>query len=360
MADQNVSKLGIASALLKSVGSALQRSLTSPFKGSNGSNTYYKDILLAAFRTNLGNLNIAQDRYMGGGSSTPIYIKHVENHKCAPESITLPSGTQAHWLGSPRAKKVLVYFHGGGYVMPCTAGLVVWLDDLQKSLGPDVSALLLMYDLAPEAKYPTQLKQAVELMRYLVEAEGRNPSDLILGGDSAGGNLVLGLLSHIAHPHPEIAPLSLPSKIHAALLISPWCSLTQTNTPAFITNAERDMFDARCLSRWATAFLGSSDPFAGDFYNEPVLAAPEWWEPVADIVGEVLIWAGDNEVLKDGIQAFSKKFTKGFGTKGGLVNTVITPKACHEEMVVERILGYKGDSGTGSHQVVESWIKAKL
>ena len=79
------------------------------------------------------------------------------------------------------------------------------------------------------------------------------------------------------------------------------------------------MFDARTLSRWASAFLGSDSPFAGDFYNEPVLAAPEWWEPVADVVEEVLIWAGDNEILKDGIEAFAKKFTQGFGSKGGLV-----------------------------------------
>jgi len=244
--------------------------------------------------------------------------------------------------------------------MPCTPGHMLWLDDFQKSLGPGVSALLLAYDLAPEARYPSQLKQAVELLHHLVHIEGRNPSDLIIGGDSAGGNLILGLLSHLAHPHPDIAPLELPSKIHAALLISPWCSLTQTNTPAFVTNAQRDMFDARTLSRWATAFLGSSSPFAGDFYSEPVLAAPEWWGPVADFVEEVLIWAGDNEVLKDGIEAFAKKFTQGFGSNGGLVTTVVTPKACHEEMVVERILGYKGDSGTGSQEVVQSWVKAKL
>ncbi|RMZ71332.1 alpha beta hydrolase fold [Pyrenophora seminiperda CCB06] len=360
MADQNVSKLGIASVLLKSVGSALQRSVTSPFKGDNGSNTYFKDVILAAYRTNLGNLTLAQDRYMNGGSSTAVYVKYAEQHKFTPESITLPSGTQAHWLGSPRAKKVLVYFHGGGYVLPCTPGLVLWLDDLQKSLGPDVSALFFAYDLAPEAKYPTQLIQAVEFIRFLVENEGRDPADLILGGDSAGGNLILGLFSHMAHPHPEIAPLSLPSRIHAAFLISPWCSLTQTNTPAFITNAERDLFDARTLSRWATAFLGSSNPFAGDIYSEPVLASPEWWEPVADVVDQVLIWVGGNEVLKDGIEAFSRKFTKGFGSRGGIVNTVVTPKAAHEEMIVERMLGYKGDSGTGSHDIIESWTRAKL
>jgi acetyl esterase/lipase len=249
---------------------------------------------------------------------------------------------------------------GGGYVLPCSPGHMLWLDDLQKSLGPDVSALLLAYDLAPEAKYPTQLKQATELLHHLIYAEGRNPRDLMLGGDSAGGNLLLALLSHLAHPHPDVAPLSLPRKIPGVMLISPWCSLTKTNTPAFQTNAQRDMFDARTLSRWSTAFLGSTSPTAGDFYAEPVLASSEWWEAVADLVEDVLIWAGGNEVLVDGIEAFAKKLTKGFEGKGGRVDTVVTKGACHEEMIVERILGYKGDSGTGSQAVVEHWFRAKL
>lgn len=244
--------------------------------------------------------------------------------------------------------------------MPCGPGHQLWLDDLQKSLGDDVSALLLAYDLAPESTYPTQLKQAVELLRHLVETEGRSPSDLVLGGDSAGGNLALGVLSHLAHPHPEIQPLSLPSKINAAMLISPWASLTQTHTPAFTTNAQRDMFDARTLNRWSAAFLGNPSPFAGDFYSEPVLASSDWWAGVADVVGEVLIWAGENEILKDGILAFAQKFEKGFGSKGGLAHTIVTKGACHEEMIVERILGYKGDSGTGSQAVVEGWVKSKL
>jgi acetyl esterase/lipase len=315
--------------------------------------------MFAMFRTQLGSLDLAQDRYLNG-TTTPIYLKFAKDNNFTPESIVLPSGTQAHWFGSSSARKVLVYFHGGGYVMPCGPGHQLWLNDLQTSLGPDVSALLLAYDLAPEHKYPAQLMQAVELIRYLVETEGRNPADIVLGGDSAGANLALGVLSHLVHPHPEIQPLSLPARIHAAMLISPWTSLTQTQTPAFITNAERDMFDARTLNRWSAAFLGDASPYAGDFYSEPVLAAAEWWTPVADVVGDVLIWAGDNEVLKDGILAFADKFTRGFGGGGGMVHTVVTPKACHEEMIVERILGYKGDSGTGSQQVVQAWVQSKL
>ncbi|KAF2633067.1 alpha/beta-hydrolase [Macroventuria anomochaeta] len=357
---QDVSKLGIASAVLKAIVAATGRAFVSPFKGPNGANTYFKDVALAAFRTQLGNLNLAQDRYVTSTTCTPVYHQYCISHKITPDSITLPSGTQAHWLGSKDAQKVLIYFHGGGYVLPCTSGHLLWLDDLCQNLGQEVSVLILAYDLAPESAYPTQLRQAVELLRYLTETEGRNPADIIVGGDSAGGNLTLGLLSHLAHPHPEIAELKLNGRIHAAMLISPWCSLTQNHTPAHVRNAERDMFDSRTLSRWAAAFLNSTSPFAGDPYSEPVLATPEWWEPVADVVEEVLIWGGENEILIDGIEAFAKKFSQGFRRRGGHVDVIVTKGALHIEMIIERGLGYKGDSGTGSKQVVEEWVKAML
>ena len=289
-----------------------------------------------------------------------MYNQYCIAHKITPSTITLPSGTEAHWLGSKDAPKILVYLHGGGFVLPCMSGLILWLDDLQKSLGSSVSVLLLAYNLAPESPYPTQLRQAVELMRYLTETEGRSPADLIVGGDSAGGNLAIALLSHLAHPHPDVAELKLSARIHGALLISPWCSLTQHSTPAHVRNAERDMFDSRPLSRWATAYLNSTSPFAGDAYSEPVLASSEWWEPVADVVEEVLIWGGGNEILIDGIEAFARKFSVGFRRKGGHVNFVVSEGAMHEEMIFERIFGYKGDSGTGSQKVVEEWMKAKL
>jgi acetyl esterase/lipase len=220
--------------------------------------------------------------------------------------------------------------------------------------------LLLAYNLAPEAAYPSQLRQTVELFQYLTETLGRNPADIIIGGDSAGANLTLALLSHLAHPHPEIPELKLNGKIHAALLISPWVSLTQHDTAAHKRNAERDVFDSRALSRWAAAFLNSTSPFAGDAYTEPIVASPEWWEPVADVVEEVLIWGGGNEILIDSIEAFAKKFSVGFRRRGGHVTVVVTKGAMHDEMIFERALGYNGDSGTGSKIVVENWVKSKL
>ncbi|ORY15269.1 alpha/beta hydrolase fold domain-containing protein [Clohesyomyces aquaticus] len=361
MADPNVSRLGIASVTLQAMLAASARLWTSPFKGQNGAPNYFKDVMFAMMRTQLGRLNLAQDRYLNP-ATTPTYDAWAKAQGFAPETTTLPSGTLAHWIGNPSAKKLIVYYHGGGYVIPANAGQMQYLSDMKDALiaqGTDTAVVLLAYDLAPESKYPTQLKQAVELLRYLIETQGRSPSDITLGGDSAGGNLTLGVISHLSHPHPDIQALNLPSKLHAAILISPWCSFN-IHTPAYKTNAEKDIFDGRALHRWSSAFLGSDSPFAGDFYSEPALAPPSWWEPTADVIEEVLVWGGGNEILIDGIEEFAKRFQKGFGAKGGRLSTIITAKAAHEEMILERLLGYKGDSGTGSAQVVRDWVKARL
>lgn len=68
-------------------------------------------------RAQLGNLHLADDRYLNGGSTTANYAEYANKHKFAPNSLTLTSGTQAHWLGRSDAAKVLVYFHGAAKLL---------------------------------------------------------------------------------------------------------------------------------------------------------------------------------------------------------------------------------------------------
>ena len=83
----------------------------SPFKGQRGAHNYYKDVIFSMMRVQLGGLDTAQERHMNG-TSTPIYLKYAQDNGFAPESITLPGGTQAHWIGNKDAKKVILWFHG--------------------------------------------------------------------------------------------------------------------------------------------------------------------------------------------------------------------------------------------------------
>ncbi len=89
---------------------------------------------------------------------------------------------------------VLVYLHGGGWVWnsidthdrlmreyAAAAGCAV--------LGPD-------YALSPEAVFPQALEECAGVLRWVAArgAEwGLDPSRIILGGDSAGGNLAAGV-----------------------------------------------------------------------------------------------------------------------------------------------------------------------
>jgi hypothetical protein len=97
--------------LTSPVFSALTRLCTSPFKGSKGAPTYFKDVAFAAVRTQLRSMSIPQSRFLAK-STAESYYEAAKTLKFEPESIDLDGGVQAHWLGDKNAELTLVYFHG--------------------------------------------------------------------------------------------------------------------------------------------------------------------------------------------------------------------------------------------------------
>jgi acetyl esterase/lipase len=160
----------------------------------------------------------------------------------------------------------------------------------------------LTYTLAPQATYPTQLRQAVECLRYVLDNTPHQPSRIFLGGDSAGGNLVGGVLSHLAHPHPQIDPLSLKEKLAGAVMIAPW-TLMETDFSDRKIDSSGDLITPAVAGPWAGAYLGTA---TRDVYTDLSTAEPEWYTTFP--VQSVLICAGGNEILLPIIQDFSEKF----------------------------------------------------
>jgi len=92
----------------------------------------------------------------------------------------------------PRAGKALLYFHGGGFLVgsPQThAGMLARLARLARC-----EVIAPAYRLAPEHPFPAAAEDARAAWDGLI-ARGYAPGDIVLGGDSAGGNLALGLLA---------------------------------------------------------------------------------------------------------------------------------------------------------------------
>lgn len=80
---------------------------------------------------------------------------------------------------------VIVYFHGGGWVI----GSVADYDTLARKLALETNCIVVLadYRLAPEYAYPTAVRDAWDVTNWSAASWPTEP--LILAGDSAGGNL---------------------------------------------------------------------------------------------------------------------------------------------------------------------------
>ncbi len=90
----------------------------------------------------------------------------------------------------PGPRPVLVYFHGGGWVI----GSVETHDGTVRAVaeGSGVTVVSVDYRLAPEHPFPAAIDDAVAAIRWVVDNAGDldiDPARLAVGGDSAGGNL---------------------------------------------------------------------------------------------------------------------------------------------------------------------------
>ncbi|HJZ34742.1 MAG TPA: alpha/beta hydrolase [Solirubrobacterales bacterium] len=106
------------------------------------------------------------------------------------------------WWDGVDDDRVVLYFHGGGYVVGspptwrCFAGRL--------SREANVRVLNFDYRLAPEHPFPAAIDDAVAAYRELLE-QGRSPEKIALGGDSAGGALgitVMTVLRDAGDPLP--------------------------------------------------------------------------------------------------------------------------------------------------------------
>ncbi|KAJ2550805.1 hypothetical protein EV175_003930 [Coemansia sp. RSA 1933] len=114
--------------------------------------------------------------------------------------------------------KVVLYFHGGSYI---TGNLDVYRN-LHARLSSETRLPVypIEYQLAPQFKYPTQLYDAYCAYMYLRHDLKYNAGDIVISGDSAGGNLALALWQLI-HSHNET--------MAALVLLSPRVDATRSH-----------------------------------------------------------------------------------------------------------------------------------
>ncbi|KAG1737664.1 Alpha/Beta hydrolase protein [Suillus lakei] len=143
----------------------------------------------------------------------------------ASVSEVAPERIPGYWYGRPGTppkpthspqpgEKVFYFFHAGGFThvsahpQDFSASITRSLVDLDKSRFP----------------FPAALLDCLSGYYYLVDEIGYEPSNIILVGASAGGNLALALCRYLVE-HKSLPRTEFPAPPDNLLLLSPWVDI---------------------------------------------------------------------------------------------------------------------------------------
>lgn len=187
------------------------------------------------------------------------------------------AGVACEWLipAECRQDVVLLYLHGGGFVFGMSPQHVTMVAGLAQRMG--ARALLVDYRLAPRHPFPAALDDCVTAFRWLL-ARGVPAANVVVAGDSAGGNLTLVTMMKLRD-----AGGPLPA---AAACLSPVGRLLGPNA----SRVGRDpLLHPRAIKMYDRAYLAGNDP--ANPLVSPVLGD---WHGLPPL----LIHAGQDEVLR--------------------------------------------------------------
>lgn len=189
-------------------------------------------------------------------------------------------GIYGEWVGVNRAhmkKYVVLHCHGGGY----STGSCLYARTLTSKLAESTSMDVLCFDyrLAPENPYPAAIEDAMKAWNYLMLL-GYGARDVILTGDSAGGNLALALSLKLKEQR-RLLPRGL-------VLMSPWTDLTSSGESFESKSSLDPVLNRPYIDRMVSAYAVGQD--LKDPMVSPLFGRFEGFPPT-------YIQVGENEIL---------------------------------------------------------------
>lgn len=184
-------------------------------------------------------------------------------------------------------KDIILYFHGGGFVMGNALSHRGIVGSFVKRLG--IQALVFDYRLAPEYPAPAAAYDGAAVYHYVLKM-GYQPKHIVFAGDSAGGGIALSTLLKLKD---DGAPLPA-----ACVVFSP-CTDATLSGDSHKTRLRADP----CTPKGANeTYLGY---YVGDGDAKHPYASPLFGELKG--LPPLMIQVGDAETLLDDSVRFAKK-----------------------------------------------------
>ncbi|KAG6330017.1 hypothetical protein ID866_9073 [Astraeus odoratus] len=247
--------------------------------------------------------------------------------------------------------KVLYRLHGGGYFQlsahptdptaNIARGILKYSPSITRTFSIEYR-LSTAEPYKPESPFPAALLDAVAGYDYLVNKIGFDPCDIVIAGDSAGGNLALALIRYLRDYQDYHPNLRLPRLPAGLLLLSPWADLGRSHEGPNTSLANfysTDYTGSRGVERVSyskRAFLG---PFGFGLAERCEYISPASLNPYvrARFKGfpRTLICSGGAEPLLDSIRTLWWKMERdmGPGISAGQVSYYEAEDSLHDHVI---------------------------
>jgi acetyl esterase/lipase len=146
----------------------------------------------------------------------------------------------------------MLYFHGGGFVLPMFKEHWPLAAAMVEACG--VSVTLPLYEVVPESSYKAQ--DALADAAFAKLAESHDPARIILNGDSAGGHMALSLALRLAR-----AGGPQPGKL---ALFAPWLDVTMADAAMGAVERHDFMLKIGALRACGAVWAGDRDPASAE------------------------------------------------------------------------------------------------
>lgn len=239
-----------------------------------------------------------------------------------------------------KTERIVLHFIGGAFCMGL--GYKHYGDDLWRMCSQHLKADRVIWsdyricDGSPELQFPAPIQDAVTHYAYLISL-GVNPKNIILSGDSAGGNVVITLIRHLEllqkQPNPS---LPLPG---GAIVYSPFVNVIPTIGTDFYKyeNSQWDTVSSS-LGQWGVDCYRP----AGKLSEEVEGFISPLDNPFQTSV-PIYIHDGDAEVLHENIKIFAGQMVKENGEK--IIRYHSTPTAPHDLLLAHPVYKMTAELG---------------
>lgn len=223
-------------------------------------------------------------------------------------------------IGAPAALPVVLYFHGGGWVL----GGKATHDRLVREIatGSDTAVVFVDYTLSPEARYPSAIEQGFTALTWVAEngaAHGLDSTRIAIAGDSAGGNLATAVAM--------VAQERGGPELKFQLLFYP---VTDANfdTPSYLDFAEGYFLERKGM-------MWFWDNYAPDPETRSEALVSPLRAPIEKLstLPETLVITGGWDVLRDEGQAYARRLMEA----GVQTTSTLYPDTMHDFVMLNAL-----------------------